>query len=266
MQPHFNYNTDSEKSSASCNIEEYLLVDKIKEDKERVLENIVQELLPFEISTTNEGGQSELVYEELAHVFNRSASTEGHDKFVAAVDEIYTAYTTVCEGNTDVPGSETIAGLAASFDEVTQGLSTISTESLSQARSIYGELLCYQEKKRTTRRKKRQDEVVSPSECACPEELTEPCHFFACLSVSVIQHIMGFGNSALDQPCIGFLVDTSGSMGAEIAAAKRVILQFIKSQADSTVCYLLVPFNDFDDSHYHSYDYDSEDLLSKLFI
>ena len=242
-------------------------MDKIKEDKERVLESIVQELLPFKISTTNEGGQSELVYEELAHVFNRSASTEGHDKFVAAVDEIYTAYTTVCEGITDVPGSETIAGLAASFDEVTQGLSTISTESLSQARSIYGELLCYQEKQRTTRRKKRQDEVVSPSECACPEELTEPCHFFACLRlrVSVIKHIMGFGNSALGQPCIGFLVDTSGSMHDEIAAAKRVILQFIASQADSTVCYLLVPFNDFDDLHY-SYDYDSEDLLSKLFM
>ena len=217
-------------------------MDKIKEDKERVLENIV---LPFKISTTNEGGQSEQVYEELAHVFNWSVSTEGHDKFVAAVDEIYTAYTTMCEGITDAPGSEAIAGLAASFDEVTKGLNTISIESLSQARSIYGELLCYQEKQNTAGRKKRQDEVVPPSECACPENITDTCHFFACLSVSVIEHIMGFGYSELNEPCIGFLVDTSGSMRDEIAAAKRVIFQFIKSQANGTICYLLVPFNDF---------------------
>ena len=233
-------------------------MDKIKEDKERVLENIVQELLPFEISTTNEGGQSELVYyEELAHVFNQSVSTEGYNKFVAAVDEIYTAYTTVCEGITDVPGSGTIAGLAASFDEVTQGFNIMSAESLSQARSIYGELLCYQEKQSIAGRKRRQ---VPPSMCAraCPEEITDPCHFFACLSVSIIQHIMGFGNSGVGEPCIGFLVDTTGSMSVEIAAAKRVILQFIKSQADTTNCYLLVPFNDFDNT-------DSEHLMSKLF-
>ena len=40
-------------------------------------------------------------------------------------------------------------------------------------------------------------------------------------------------------------MDATESTSEEIAVARRVILQFIKSQADSTVCYLLVPFNDF---------------------
>lgn len=136
--------------------------------------------------------------------------------------------------------------MAASFREATRRLTRIPEERLAEARSIYGRFLCYDERTSTTRRK-RQD-IYLPSQCDCPATVTEPCHFFACLDVAVIQFIAGFGNSrgqsGFDSPCIGFIVDTTGSMEAEIAAARDIILQFMRSQADSTYCYVLVPFND----------------------
>ena len=59
---------------------------------------------------------------------------------------------------------------------------------------------------------------------------------------------MGFGQIVdfENEPCIGFALDTTASMAAEIAAAQRVIRTFLRSQADATTCYIFVPFNDWD--------------------
>lgn len=226
----------------------------------------------------------EHTYVQLAEFFKHTLSSKGRAKFTAAMDEISTAYTEECSGDVIVP--DTITELAESFRELMRSLrlNTINTEDLSQARSIYGKFLCYSESDQedVVERVKRQDPVVyrpvtttdaSPTtedpeanaecqnvtECNCPEIITEPCHFFACLEVSEIRFICGFGNGLSEEPCIGFLVDTSGSMEGEIEAAKRVIFQFLKSQADSTACYILLPFNDFDYDHYAYHGYSEED-------
>lgn len=218
-------------------------MDKIEEEKEQVVETI-RNLLPFELpeptSSGPESSTSTQVYEQLAEFYEESPSTEGHNEFADAIDEIYTAYSMECsESASDIPETADIISLAAIFNELTMGLNSIRKENLTRARDIYGKFLCLQEKAGDSRRKR------DTSKCDCPESgVSQPCHFFACLEEPVTKFIMGFGNSLAEQPCIGFIIDTTGSMSAEIAAARRVILQFIKSQADSTWCYLLVPFND----------------------
>lgn len=208
------------------------------------------------------------------------------------MDEIYATYSEECSGAVDIPDHDRINKLAESFHELTRGLNTISAERLTQARSIYSKFICYNERGNVLVRARRQIDPVSveitigylpvttdavtietppgsdataecfnATECVCPENnnITEPCHFFACLTVSETKFICGFGNDISEEPCIGFLVDTSGSMREEIAAARRVILQFMKSQANSSVCYLLVSFNDFDDYHYAAKGFSEED-------
>ncbi len=87
-----------------------------------------------------------------------------------------------------------------------------------------------------------------PEDCECPEIVTRPCEFFACLNPSEVKFIIGFGGIiGRNEPCIGFVIDTTGSMVEEIAATKRVILTFMASQAEATECYILVPFNDYGD-------------------
>ena len=229
-----------------CTLNEYLLVDQIREEKEKVVEAIVN-VLPFDLPVPKSDSSSQLAYEKLAKHFKQTPSAKGQNEFRAAVDEIYTSYTSECVGDSgDVPGTNDILVLAATFRELTRGLNSIRRDNLTQARDIYGKFLCYEEKRGGARRKRQSaDAYNTPTECECPESgVTEPCHFFACLNVSVIKFISGFGNSKFEQPCIGFIIDTTGSMWNEIEAARRVILQFIKSQADSTDCYLLVPFND----------------------
>lgn len=203
--------------------------------------------VPMRSSSIPIGGREDIddIYRDFARRFNLNVSSSGYDRFVAAVDEIYAAYRNECTHTIGIPSGEDLALLTATFREMMSQLHRIPEERLAQARSIYGKFLCYNERAEppaTTRRGKRQTNL--PTRCSCPAIVTQPCEFFACLNVSVVKFIAGFGNTFGDLACIGFIVDTTGSMWEEITAARRIILQFMRSQADSTFCYVLVPFND----------------------
>ena len=201
-------------------------------------------LLPFDLPTPISSDPVSL-NEQLAQYFKQTPSTEGQNEFVAAVDEIYTSYASECVGDSGyVPGTDDIAVLDATFRELTRGLNSIHRNDLAQARDIYGKFLCYEERRGGVRRK-REKEFHHQNVSVRSKVSLNLAIFFACLDSSVTKFIIGFGNSIDNQPCIGFIVDTTGSMRNEIEACKCVILQFIKSQADSTNCYLLVPFNNY---------------------
>ena len=246
----FNYSnvdyTEMDPES-SCSINGYLLTDKIREEREEVVTKI-RKLLPIALPSLSprDGGESlEETYVQLAVHFDRPITPEGRAKFTAAMDEIFSTYSEECSGEVAVPDSHAITELATSFKELTRRLTTISTEDLSKVRAIYGRFLCYSESEETSSRRRRQ--IVT--ECECPGEVTLSCHFYACLTALEIETIIGFGTDIDRTPCIGFAVDTTGSMGGEIASARRVILEFIKTQADNTWCYVLVPFNDLGVGH-----------------
>lgn len=221
----------------------------------------MRNMLLMNISGTNVSEEDiSNIYEEMAQAFNRNTSATGHDKFVAAIDEIFAAYREECGDRGSMPERVELNNLATAFKRAMSALS--QPGKLAQARSIYGRFLCYKNRTRPptagpTSRTKRQDyEDFLPTSCPdfdCNETVTKPCHFFRCLLMLEVQYIAGFGNvftSDSSFPCIGFVVDTTGSMGAEIEAARNVILEFMSAQADSTVCYILVPFNDYVDYHH----------------
>ena len=169
------------------------MVDRINEEKEKTVEAIVN-LLPFEIPTVLDNSEdvSDQVYEELAEVFEQRVSPEGKDEFIAATNEINSAYMEECSGTGSSDRSD-ITELAQRFQRLTGALNRISSEELKAARALYGRFLClYEKDKEDTTRERRQIEVdvdecepvqssglpVTPTECCCPKTITQPCHFF----------------------------------------------------------------------------------------
>ena len=244
----------TEEEGARCTTDEFLLVDNIKKEKERVVEAITK-LLPIKLppsSSPNPALSLFDAYEQLAEVLNSTATPDGFSHFSANVDEISTSYMMECSHLVKyIPGRYNVTALAATF---TKSLSS-ETRNLTKARSIYGRFLCYNERAQELKRQriKRQEphKPLDPSTCdtpGCPTTIEEPCHFFNCLNVCDFGlFLFGNVNDSENEPCIGFLIDTTGSMRDEIESAKVVILQFLKTQQDSAACYILVPFNDYDD-------------------
>ena len=236
----------------------FLFIDKIAEEKEHVIEAI-RNVLPLDLPAPVLSGSetpTEVYYNQLADYFNESTSPAGRDQVSGALDEIFAAYASTCDESGGLPADADISSLAGEFNDLTKELDGITQEALNKARDIFGKFLCFSEKETQVMRVRRDIAVPRPvSACAsgpCPATVTKACEFFACLKVSVTKHIAGFGNNLQLSPCISFVVDTTGSMGEEIASARRVILEFIKSQADSTTCYLLVEFNDYGPSNPNS--------------
>ena len=85
--------------------------------------------------------------------------------------------------------------------------------------------------------------------CTCPPggitgDIICTCEFFKCLDPGdAFKSILGFD---MDEECLAFVIDTTGSMSGEIDAAKEITLNFLRSEEEIGVlgCYVLVPFND----------------------
>ncbi len=218
-----------------CSLSDYLLVDELDEDREVTVVKIVDVLpnvLPS-ISISDINNQEEL-YQLVAQSFNQTVSSTSRASFVNAIDNIQRSYSE-CNVSEEKPSSVMLSKLFEDFKRATLA----SRKNATNAQNIFGQFLCIRDYENTkSRRIKRQ------STCSCPESVESACHFFACIDAKEMEVLLGFGNADSDEPCIAFVVDTTGSMGPEITATRNVILQFLKAQADSTRCYMLVPFND----------------------
>ena len=100
------------------------------------------------------------------------------------------------------------------------------------------------------------------------ENMTTASTFSCCLQASHVQELFGIMSqvTTLDSiPCLAFVVDTSGSMSAEINRVRTLVHGFV-NPADP-VCYLLVDFNDLQmiaaDSECDSFQYSKN--LQQLF-
>ena len=223
-----------------CSLSDYLLVDELDEDREVTVVKIVDVLpnvLPS-ISISDINNQEEL-YQLVAQSFNQTVSSTSRASFVNAIDNIQRSYSE-CTVSKEKPSSVMLSKLFEDFKRATLA----SRKNATNAQNIFGQFLCIRDDENTTNRRiKRQ--YLYPSTCSCPESVESACHFFACIDAKEMEVLLGFGNADSDEPCIAFVVDTTGSMGPEITATRNVILQFLKAQADSTLCYMLVPFNDY---------------------
>ena len=204
----------------------------------------------------------QLAYIILAENFNTRPTVTGYNKFVEAVNEISLAQTEACSDPNFLPTPELVTMLAEQFENATSE----SGKDLSKARSIFGKLLCLNIKEESSdngNRQKRQSNEDKDKECECSgdalreglSKVKSVCEFFVCLRTiheldSTLGPVFGFEN-AIDttDECLAFVIDTTGSMGGAIAAAKLIILNFLASEDNlgELQCYILVPFNDYDE-------------------
>ena len=55
----------------------------------------------------------------------------------------------------------------------------------------------------------------------------------------------GAAGQVFSPDCLGFSIDTTGSMSAEISDARSIVLKFVQSEQIRTFCYVMAPFNDY---------------------
>ena len=204
----------------------------------------------------------QVAYNTLAESFDARPNVAGYNKFVEAVNEISLAQAEACNDPTFVSTIELITKLAGEFENATFGPEV----DLTKARSAFGKLLCLNTREAEAGEGVRRRRQTNNNKCdnvICSQDaineglgkVTSVCEFFVCLQaksredVRQLGPVFGFASAdAADDECLAFIVDTTGSMGAEIEAAKQIILNFIASEdnAGELQCYVLVPFNDYD--------------------
>ena len=201
------------------------------------------------------------VYKELVKEYEVPETNEGYNNFSEAVSQIAEAKLAACEATGGVCEAD-IPRLATMYRAIRENIEA----NIEEMREIFGKMLCLSERGHEERKRKRrgshdEDEDDSDSEYECPElgeecpcpdtgEIGCACEFFRCLDPDDdIKPILGLIDVNVPQgfPCLAFTVDTTGSMGEEIAAVKEVIRNYLISEEDGAGCYVLQPFNDCQD-------------------
>ena len=177
----------------------------------------------------NDSLSSEEVYEHIATSVGLSPTPSGFVQFQEAVSEVIVAKLDACskidESNIT---TEYISELTKRFIALTDA------KNISLAREVYGKLLCIQD-------------LLSPSDESRKRRQADPSHlldaFFDSLDGERLAAIF-FVSIFDDPPTLAFVVDDTGSMGAEISAVQRLIRSFIKTERTTPIAYILTTFND----------------------
>ena len=246
-----------------CTIELFVLAATREKEQQKVVETVLSTFRTSE-STANDTISGEVslttVYNSLTEEFEIKKSESGYRRFVEAINEITEAKQEACSGDVK-PGVDSVPRLVQEFRAALNG----TQRDLLKLRTIFGRMLCIKDQieRLGSRKRKRRLATVSPvrcrdrtpEECTCPPGglngscIVCPCEFFRCLDPEDDwRPILGFVANLYIQ-CLAFVVDTTGSMGDEIAAAQEIIHSFIRSEEElnETGCYILTPFNDVHD-------------------
>lgn len=192
------------------------------------------------------------LYSTLVHSFNLTGTSDGFDNFSLALDTILESYFRACYGADDErPTKADAPRLLSQFLFLLENHTNITT-----IRKLYGQLSClkdFSNNKELTKRQtgNRLSECASKPtirelyDCLEPDDLSCIFHLETKCARARNQRFIRFSRSS---DCVGFVVDTTGSMSEEIESVKEVIQNFTASEQDTlTLCYTLVPFNDFED-------------------
>ena len=189
------------------------------------------------------------LYTAIAEHFDQRATEIGYKRFLEAVNEISVAKTEACNGSSrllDDSESQLMQEFAYAYQNPMKDVHSV--------RSLYGKLMCHNS---TQQARMRRHALVNDSACECPPgglNSTETdwstfrvCDFWACFEVDPILIDILFPSDDNNHfPCLAFVIDTTASMRRQIDTAKRIILDFFRSEQEIGVdgCYILVPFND----------------------
>ena len=180
------------------------------------------------------------VYERIATFVNATVSPEGFVRFEEAISEIAAATYAACSA----PEEPTVH--VDDIPELTESFFNFTTAgNISQAREVYGQLLCLQQLIKTENgsRKRRQMDSGFKTDLQLINE------FFDMLSrhPDIIGSLFGLSNNdpfSNILPTLAFVVDDTGSMSGEIASVKQLIFSFISVERTNAIAYILTTFND----------------------
>ena len=193
-------------------------------------------------STLGSGATASEVFSSLAASHGVANTSEGMEDFMMALDTISEGYFKACYGPDDEkPTVADAPDLLDTFLEVLENRSDPAA-----IRNLYGRLLCLGNFNNTSASfHKRQAACASESDIKalynCLDPDSRKCIFHLDSECS--------SDSPNEPPvdCLGFVVDTTGSMSEEIAEVRNVIARFIQAKENrQTLCYVLATFNDFD--------------------
>ena len=190
-------------------------------------------------STETNGSLTDMeVYERIATSVNATVTPEGFVRFQEAISEIAAATYAACSA------SEEPTVHVDDIPELTESFFNFTTAgNISQAREVYGQLLCLQQLIKTENgsRKRRQMDSEFKTDLQLLDE------FFDMLSrhpnISTILGLSDVPFSSMS-PTLAFVVDDTGSMTNEITSVKQLIFSFISVERTKPIAYILTTFND----------------------
>ena len=195
------------------------------------------------------------LYSALTAALNITPTENGLSDFTDTFDVITDAYFKACYGpENERPNASKAQTILSEFLSLLENRSDIT-----RMRQMFGELSCLQNFSNPSSH-------VSIYRRALPTADLETCASAA--NVKLLYQCLDSNNQLgcifnLDDPknctttdsqtrdmrkkhCLAFVIDTTGSMGSEIGHAQDVVRNFIQSEEnDLTLCYILVPFNDY---------------------
>ena len=215
-----------------------------------LLQNILAQRVPALNVTINAGNITSL-YSAIVSAYNKTESEEGLKGFKSAIDVISESYLVFCYGQKkDQYSKEDRTTAVKTFVERIADPVTDATT----IQEDYGKVLCLQNLKSiqgNSDKQKRSSHIldcVSASTILALYDCLDPHDVWPCIfNIDPSSGDCPY-NTQQSQPynCLAFVVDTTGSMSQEIAAARNIINQFIQSEKNIlTYCYVLVGFNDF---------------------
>ena len=171
------------------------------------------------------------LYERISSEVGVTASSSGFVRFQEAISEITAARFDACSTS----GHLTVT--VADIPELTASFATlVDAGNISQAREVYGKLLCLH------------DQLSAASDGARGKRQGDPFvlleAFFDSLDGERVATIFGLDIFTGAQPTLAFVVDDTGSMSAEINSVQRLIRSFIKTERSEPLAYILTTFND----------------------
>ena len=178
------------------------------------------------------------VYKHITTSVNATVSPSGFVRFKEAVSEIAAATYSACSGPEESRiQSDDIPQLTERFFNLT------NTGNISQAREVYGKLLCLQRLliEKSHVRKKREDSGFKTY-----IELIND--FFDMLEEhpEIVNSLFGLTDNQIFglPPTLAFVLDDTGSMSDEISAVQRLIFSFLSVERTNPIGYIFTTFND----------------------
>ena len=245
-------------SSCPSDIPLSVYTEKLQNASEAIvsdMQSIVLESSNAALNLTMQEGPPNVatLYSALTAALNITPTENGLSDFTDAFDVITDAYFKACYGpENERPNASKAQSILSEFLSLLENRSDVT-----RMRQTFGELSCLQNFSNASSHVSRR---------ALPTADLETCASAA--NIKLLYQCLDSNNQLgcifnLDDPknctttdsgtsdvrkkhCLAFVIDTTGSMSSEIRHAQDVVRNFIQSEENGlTLCYILVPFNDY---------------------